>query len=103
MATVDDVVQQVARAAVAGHVAELIEDEQVGPEVPPQPSLEGRHGLLLEQVGQRSGERGQAHGVTLLERGLAEVLGQHRLAHAALAPKRTFSPRSMKSRPCSSS
>ena len=46
----DDVVEDVGGAVVTGQIAELVEDEELWEEVALDAALEGRHGLLLEQI-----------------------------------------------------
>lgn len=52
-------------------------------QVAPEASFECGKGFLLEQIRQGRGEGGEADGVTGLERGEPQVLGQRRLADAA--------------------
>ena len=53
--------------------------------VPAEAALEGGHGLLAEEVGERGGESGEPHGEAGGERGLREVEGDGGLAEAAAA------------------
>lgn len=81
----DDVVQDVGGARVAWQVAELIQDQNLGPGIALEPPLEGGHRLLLQKIGERGREGGEAHRVSGGERRVAEVFGEHGLADAGLA------------------
>lgn len=100
--TADEVVEEDGGAAVAWQVAQLVQD-QLRTTIPTEATLEGWERLLFQEVREGAGEGGEAHGVALLQRGEAEVLGERRLAHSAWPRRRTFSPRSTKSRSSCSS
>ena len=88
----DDVVEQIGGLSAAREVADLVEDQERGGGVLAQAPLEGGQGLLLQEVGEGGGERGEAHGVALLEGEHGEVLGEHGLADAAGASKQDVVP-----------
>jgi hypothetical protein len=63
VAAADDVEEDVGRAAVAGQVAEFVKDQERRPGVPLEPALEGGKRLLLEEIGEGGGQRGEANGL----------------------------------------
>src|SRR6266498_5431912 len=85
VATADHVEEDVGGAAIAGQVAELVEDQERWSGVPLEPALEGGKRFLLEEIGERGGQRGEADGLAGEQGGVAEVLREHGLAHAGLA------------------
>lgn len=66
---VDDRVEELGGLGVARQLAHLVENEYVRNHVAPQPALQRRRRLLLEQVGQDFGERREPHRVPGRERG----------------------------------
>jgi len=81
----DDAEEQVGGARVARHVAELIQDQQVGPGVAAEASLDRGDGVVAEQIGEGACEGGEADRVALGEGGEGEVLGERALADAGLS------------------
>jgi hypothetical protein len=81
----DDAEEQVGGARVARHVPELVQDQQVGPGVAAEASLDRGDGVVAEQIGESAGEGGEADRVPLGEGGEGEVLGERTLADAGLA------------------
>ncbi|MDC0679127.1 hypothetical protein POL72_15395 [Sorangium sp. wiwo2] len=82
-----DAKEQVCRTRVAGHIAELVQDQQIGLGVPAQAPLNRGERLVPELIGECRRERREAHDVALGERGEAEVLGERALADARLSAK----------------
>src|SRR6185437_12357072 len=80
-----DAEEQVGGARVAGDVAQLVEDEQVGLGVAAESALDGGDGLVPQEIGEGAGEGGEADSVALGEGGEAEVLGEGALADAGLS------------------
>src|SRR5712691_7287541 len=80
-------VEQVGRARVAGQVAKLIADQEMGSGVALEAALERGEGLLLEQVGESGSEGAEAHRVALLQCFESQVLRQRGLADTGLAAK----------------
>ena len=74
-----------AARAIARQVAEFVEEEDVGVGVSAKPALERGHRFLAEKVGERGGEGREPYGEAGGERGLCEVLRDHRLAEAGPA------------------
>ncbi|SRR6266545_6805567 len=73
-----------ARAAVAWQVAELVEDQERRAGVPLEPAPEGGKRFLLEEIGERGGQRGEADRLAREQGGMAEVLREHGLADTGL-------------------
>src|ERR1700733_2441713 len=72
--TADDVVEDVGGAGVAGQVAELVKHDQIRGGVATEPTLEGGHRLLADEIGERGGEGREPHSEARRERGLREIL-----------------------------
>ncbi|MGD0639069.1 MAG: hypothetical protein ABSA72_13630 [Nitrososphaerales archaeon] len=83
VAPADDVEEEVGRARVAGEVADLVEDEEVGAGVTTESTFESRKGFLAQEVGESSSEGREANGAAPLESLETQVLGESGLADAA--------------------
>jgi hypothetical protein len=75
MAPAEDGVEESGRAGIAGQIAGLVEDEKVRLNVASEPAVECGKSLLLEEVGERHGQRREADAAAGIDGGEAQVLG----------------------------
>ena len=87
VAAADNVEEQVGGAAVAGDVAELVEDEQIGRGIPFKASFGGWQRLLTQEIGEGGGDGAEEHGVTAFESAQAEVFCERGFADPGRAAK----------------
>jgi hypothetical protein len=81
----DDVKEQIGGAAVAGHIAELVEAQHIGGGVAAKSWLGGGVRLLAQQSREGGGEGAEADGISAAERAQAEILRAVGLAEAGLS------------------
>lgn len=85
VASADDAVEDVRGAGIAGQVAELVKDKQIGARVAAETTLEGGQRFLAEKIGERRGEGREPDGEAGRQCGLREILRDRRLAETGAA------------------
>src|SRR5271155_4756799 len=92
MPLADDPEEQVSGARVAGDVAQLVQNQEVGLRVAAEAPLDRGDRFVAQEIGEGGGEGGEADGVSFGEGGEGEVLRERALADAGLAAEEDVLP-----------